>query len=109
MQQVSDKIRLEAKKIGFVPTMGFLHKGHLSLISRSKNIADVTVVSIFVNPAQFAPHEDFNRYPRDLERDKKILEELETDYLFLPDVNEIYPYNFQTFVTVEELSKRIEG
>jgi pantoate--beta-alanine ligase len=109
MQQVSDQLRLEAKKIGFVPTMGFLHKGHLSLISKSKNIADITVVSIFVNPTQFAPNEDFNRYPRDIDSDKKILEELGVDYLFLPSADDIYPFSFQTFVTVEELSKIIEG
>jgi pantoate--beta-alanine ligase len=84
MQQLSGRIRLEKKSIGLVPTMGFLHKGHLSLIKKSKKKCDFTVVSIFVNPTQFAPNEDFNKYPRNLEHDKKLLLENKVDALFLP-------------------------
>lgn len=89
--------------------MGYLHEGHLSLIKKSKQITDVTVVSIFVNPAQFAPSEDLARYPRDLDRDNKILEELEVDYLFHPTVGNIYQENYQTYIEVNELSKKFEG
>lgn len=89
--------------------MGFLHKGHLSLIEESKKKSDITIVSIFVNPTQFAPNEDFSKYPRDLERDSKLLNDLGVDYLFLPSTEEIYPKNFQTYVEVEEITKHIEG
>jgi pantoate--beta-alanine ligase len=89
--------------------MGFLHKGHLSLIEASKKKTDITIVSIFVNPAQFAPNEDFSTYPRDLNRDSKLLEEAGVDYLFYPSADEIYPPGFQTYVDVSEMTKRIEG
>ena len=89
--------------------MGYLHKGHLSLVRESKKKCDVTIVSIFVNPTQFAPSEDFENYPRDLEKDKRLLEDAKVDYLFLPDVNEIYPGNFQTFVNVEHITQKLEG
>ena len=89
--------------------MGFLHRGHLSLIEESKKRADITIVSVFVNPTQFAPNEDFNTYPRDPERDTRMLEEAGTDYLFYPLVKEIYPENFQTYVDVSDISKIIEG
>ena len=89
--------------------MGFLHQGHISLIKNSNSECDFTVVSVFVNPAQFAPNEDFNMYPRDIERDKKLLIQNEVDVLFLPPEKEIYGKNFQTYVEVEELSKILEG
>jgi pantoate--beta-alanine ligase len=89
--------------------MGYLHKGHISLIEESKRRADITVVSIFVNPAQFAPNEDYGTYPRDLDRDSKLLEGVGTDYLFFPSAEEIYPENFQTYVDVSEITKIIEG
>jgi pantoate--beta-alanine ligase len=89
--------------------MGYLHKGHLSLVRESNKKCDVTIVSIFVNPTQFAPSEDFENYPRDLEKDKRLLEDTKVDYLFLPDVNEIYPGNFQTFVNVEHITQKLEG
>ena len=89
--------------------MGYLHKGHLSLIEESKKRVDITVVSVFVNPAQFAPNEDYVTYPRDLERDSKLLEETGTDYLFFPSAEEIYPEDFQTYVDVSEITKIIEG
>jgi pantoate--beta-alanine ligase len=104
-----NKIKSEGSKIGFVPTMGFLHKGHLSLIEQSKKKADITIVSIFVNPAQFAPNEDFSSYPRDLNRDSRLLEEAGVDYLFYPSAEEIYPDGFQTYVDVSEITKGIEG
>ncbi len=109
MQQLSNRKRLEKKSIGLVPTMGFLHKGHLSLIKRSRKKCDFTVVSIFVNPTQFAPNEDFNKYPRNLEGDKELLIENKVDALFLPSEKEIYPQNFQTYVEVKDISKILEG
>lgn len=96
-----DGIKKEIKKhqgqsIGFVPTMGYLHQGHLSLIEQSKKENDVTVVSIFVNPTQFGPNEDFNRYPRDLQRDEALLKELDVDLLFFPNSMEMYPSGYST-------------
>jgi len=89
--------------------MGFLHEGHLSLIRESKKTCDVTIVSIFVNPTQFGPSEDFKNYPRDVERDNKLLVSEEVDYLFLPSTEEIYPKDFQTYVNVESITKKLEG
>ncbi len=89
--------------------MGFLHEGHRSLIQRSKKTADITIVSIFVNPTQFMPGEDLEKYPRDFEHDKSILKKDDVDYLFFPDASEIYLNGFQTFVDVESLSSRLEG
>jgi len=89
--------------------MGFLHEGHLSIIKQSKKKCDVTIVSIFVNPTQFGPSEDFNSYPRNTERDNELLETGGVDYLFLPSQEEIYPKNFQTFVNVEYVTKKLEG
>ncbi len=109
MQSIAKNLKREGKSLGLVPTMGFLHEGHISLVRGSKAANDVTIVSIFVNPAQFAPNEDFNRYPRDLERDKKILENENVDYIFAPEAADIYPPGFSTYITVEELSNVIEG
>ena len=109
MQHISAMLKAENKSIGFVPTMGYLHKGHLSLVEKSQKQTDVTVVSIFVNPTQFAPNEDLNKYPRDIERDKNFLSKLGVDYLFQPAVEEIYHENFQTFVNVEKITKTLEG
>ena len=89
--------------------MGYLHDGHISLVRRSKKRADVTVVSIFVNPTQFAPNEDYNKYPRDIKRDKKMLRREQVDILFCPDVFEIYRTNFQTYTNVENITKILEG
>jgi pantoate--beta-alanine ligase len=89
--------------------MGFLHEGHLSLIRQSKKNCDFTIVSVFVNPTQFAPSEDFNSYPQNVERDNKLLENEGVDYLFLPSTEEIYPKNFQTYVNVEYVTKKLEG
>ncbi len=109
MQELSKALHREGKTIGLVPTMGFLHEGHLSLISRSKKITDITIVSVFVNPTQFGPEEDFNRYPRDLKRDKKLLEEAGVDYVFIPDADEIYQEGFQSYVNVADTTRILEG
>lgn len=89
--------------------MGFLHEGHLSLIRESKKRCDLTVVSIFVNPTQFGPSEDFNSYPRDEERDTTLLKSEKVDYLFMPSPDEIYPEKFQTYINVEYVAKNLEG
>jgi pantoate--beta-alanine ligase len=95
--------------IGFVPTMGYLHQGHLSLVEQSKKENDVTVVSIFVNPEQFGPGEDFDSYPRDAEGDEHLLRELEVDVVFYPAVKEIYPGDYATYVEIEKLGTVLCG
>jgi len=97
------------KSIGFVPTMGYLHEGHLSLIKESLKENDKTIVSIFVNPTQFSPNEDFTSYPRDITRDENLLKELGVDYLFYPSIDEIYDKNHKTYIIVEELSNKLCG
>jgi pantoate--beta-alanine ligase len=95
--------------VGLVPTMGFLHAGHMALVERARRENDYVVVSIFVNPAQFGPREDLGRYPRDMERDLSLLREAGVDLVFAPDVTEVYPEGFGTYVTVEGLSDKLEG
>lgn len=102
-------VRSLGKSVGFVPTMGYLHKGHLSLVKASLQSADCTVVSIFVNPAQFGPKEDFKEYPRDLARDSRLLEKLGVDLLFCPDYTEMYPPDYKTYVEVESLQDKLCG
>jgi pantoate--beta-alanine ligase len=102
-------IREEGKSVGFVPTMGALHEGHLSLIRRARADCDLVVVSIFINPTQFGPEEDFARYPRDLNRDLQMTSSEGVDALFAPSVEEMYPPGFQTAVDVPELSATLEG
>ncbi|MDO0823921.1 pantoate--beta-alanine ligase [Desulfosporosinus nitroreducens] len=97
------------RKINFVPTMGFLHRGHLSLIEQAQQKDDFLVVSIFVNPLQFGPNEDLSRYPRDLERDVRLLEEAGVDALFHPTVEEMYPHPMLTFVEVGQLDGMLCG
>lgn len=109
MKSWSEKARREGVKIGFVPTMGYFHEGHLALMRRAKELADKVVVSIFVNPIQFGPQEDFAAYPRDLERDARLAEKTGVDILFVPEAREMYPAHYQTFVEVTELSKPLCG
>jgi pantoate--beta-alanine ligase len=109
MKQIGRAARHEDRLLGFVPTMGALHKGHASLIQAAKAQCSPVVVSIFVNPKQFGPSEDFQKYPRTLESDRALLESLGVDYLFAPPVEEIYPQGFRTLVNVEGLSNRLEG
>lgn len=109
MQGWSDAQRRAGRKIAFVPTMGFLHEGHLSLVRAAKKAGDVVVVSIFVNPMQFNQQSDFASYPRDDERDRRLLAELGTDVLFSPSVSEMYPDGHQTAVEVEKLSQPLCG
>ncbi len=109
LQGIADKYREWGKTIGFVPTMGYLHEGHLSLVRQAKKDNDIVFVSIFVNPLQFAPNEDFDRYPRDLNRDEELLKKEGVDFLFYPSVEDMYPEGFQTYVEVENLTKVLEG
>jgi pantoate--beta-alanine ligase len=109
MQSWSEDQRREGRRIALVPTMGYLHDGHLSLVRAGKVKSDRIVVSIFVNPTQFAPHEDFDAYPRDFDRDCRLLEEEKVDVVFRPAVEEIYPAEFQTHVEVEKLSAPLCG
>ena len=101
--------RQSGKSIGFVPTMGALHAGHVSLIERARTESDLVVVSIFVNPTQFGPQEDFQRYPRPREQDLKICGQAGADLVFYPTVDVIYPAGFRTFVEVQGLSEILEG
>jgi pantoate--beta-alanine ligase len=97
-----------AGTVGFVPTMGYLHEGHVSLVRRAKEENDFTVVSIFVNPTQFGPHEDFKKYPRNTKRDLAMLEPL-TDIVFMPSAAEMYPVNYDTWVEVKGITEPLEG
>ncbi len=109
MQSLSESIRIEGKRIGFVPTMGYLHEGHLALVRASKAQCDITVVSIFVNPTQFGPSEDLNRYPRDFDRDRDLLESEGADILFAPVKEHLYPEGFSTEVRIGKVTERLCG
>jgi pantoate--beta-alanine ligase len=110
MSSVARKIRREQDKtVSLVATMGALHEGHLSLVREARRMCDVVVVSVFVNPAQFGPGEDYQHYPRDLTKDTALLTDYNVDYIFAPTVEEIYSKSFSTYVTVEGLSEQLEG
>lgn len=109
MRAISLKARARGKKIAFVPTMGYLHDGHLSLVRLARKYGDLVVASIFVNPAQFGPNEDLARYPRDFKNDLKKLGSAGADYLFFPSPEEIYPPGYQTYIEVQGLSRGLCG
>jgi pantoate--beta-alanine ligase len=109
MQSLAESFQQQGKTIGFVPTMGFLHDGHLSLMHRARQENDVVVASIFVNPTQFGPNEDMDRYPRDAEGDRTKCGSAGVDVLFLPQAKDMYPDVATVFVTVEGLSEILEG
>lgn len=109
MQGLAESLRKQGKKIAFVPTMGYLHEGHLSLMRYGREIADVLVTSIYVNPAQFAPGEDFEEYPRDFERDVRLSEKVGVDIIFTTTDEQMYPERYQTYVEVKEVTKNLCG
>ncbi len=109
MKERSSQARKEGEVIVFVPTMGSFHEGHLSLMREGRKLGDLLVVSLFVNPTQFTPNEDFKNYPRDFERDGKMAEEVGTDILFAPEPEEMYPPDHQTIVRVEKVTRNLCG
>jgi len=109
MKQAARQARAEGRVIGFVPTMGALHAGHMSLVEAARRETSPVVASIFVNPKQFGPNEDFGKYPRAFDADRELLESAGVDFLFAPSVEDMYPPGFCTVVNVEGLSDRLEG
>ena len=109
MRTASRAVRRERKRLGLVPTMGALHEGHLSLVRAARTASDVVAASIFVNPTQFGPNEDLAKYPRSFERDCEMLERERVEFVFAPSVEEMYPAGAVTWVTVEELSGKLDG
>jgi pantoate--beta-alanine ligase len=109
MQFFSDDIRMRGERIALVPTMGYFHDGHLFLMKEARKIADCVVVSIYVNPTQFGPKEDFSKYPRDLDGDLKMSESVGVDVIFYPSDKEMYPSGYQTYVNVEKVTRNLCG
>lgn len=109
MRAASRELRRAGKRLGFVPTMGALHAGHLSLVRSARAQADAVCVSIFVNPTQFGPKEDLSKYPRPFEKDRELLEAEKVDFLFYPEVGEMYPPGALSWVEVAEMSGRLDG
>ncbi len=109
MRIVSSKLWGEDRPIGFVPTMGALHEGHLSMVREARRMADAVIVSIFVNPTQFGSEREFNKYPRDLARDADLLAPIGVEYIFAPSADEMYPKGFASYVDVEGMSDKLEG
>ena len=109
MCSISDGVRKAGQILTFVPTMGYFHDGHLSLMREGRRMGDVLVVSLFVNPTQFGEGEDYEIYPRDFPRDKSMAEGVGVDILFVPDLEEMYPESYQTFVEVERITNHMEG
>jgi len=109
MQKYSESLRLQGKKIAFVPTMGYLHEGHLNLMREGRKRGDCLAISIYVNPTQFGPGEDLDKYPRDFEGDEKLAEEVGCDAIFYPTNREMYPENYHTYVNVEKITENLCG
>lgn len=109
MQAYVKRARADGKTVGLVPTMGAFHEGHLSLMRRARAENDIVVTSIFVNPTQFGPKEDYNAYPRDLENDSKMAEKIGVDVIFAPSVKDMYPQGYATFVNVERITEKMCG
>ena len=109
MQSHCERLRLAGKKISFVPTMGYFHEGHLSLMKEARRTADHVVVSIYVNPTQFGPKEDFSKYPRDFDRDAAMAKSVGVDVIFFPPNSEMYPEGYQTYVNVEKVTQNLCG
>lgn len=109
MQSFSESLRVQGRKIAFVPTMGYFHEGHLNLMREAGKRGDCVVISIYVNPTQFGPNEDFSRYPRDFERDRQMAESVGVDVIFFPPDREMYPDNYQTYVDVENVTQNLCG
>ena len=109
MSKISEELKKKNKTVGFVPTMGALHMGHINLCIRSKQTADITIMSVFVNPTQFAPHEDFNKYPRDIKKDIELAKKYNVDYIFAPTVEEMYPDGFSTNIFISGVADLFEG
>ncbi len=109
MKKISSNLIKLGKTIALVPTMGALHNGHLSLFDKAKNKADILIASIFVNPTQFAPSEDFDKYPRNLEEDAKLALQHNVDFIFAPSEKEMYPDNYSTFINLKNITEVLEG
>jgi pantoate--beta-alanine ligase len=109
MQDYSESLRNSGRKISFVPTMGYFHDGHLDLMREGRKSGDSLIVSIYVNPTQFGPSEDLEKYPRNFDRDRSLAESVGVDVIFFPSNAEMYPKNYQTYITVEEVTKNLCG
>ncbi len=109
MQKIVAKLHREGKSIGFVPTMGALHEGHLSLMRRARKENNILIISIFVNPTQFCPQEDYKKYPRPFSQDKRLSQQIGIDYIFAPSVKQMYPDDFLTSVQVKKLTSCLCG
>ncbi|MDD5723787.1 MAG: pantoate--beta-alanine ligase [Syntrophales bacterium] len=109
MQEFSEALRLKGERIAFVPTMGYLHDGHLRLMEEGKRRGDCLVTSIYVNPTQFGPGEDLDKYPRDFERDERLSRDVGVDVIFYPSNSQMYPENYHTYVTVEDITTNLCG
>lgn len=109
MQQISLQAKSSGKKISVVPTMGYLHRGHLSLVEKAKSFSEIIIVTLFVNPTQFAPNEDYSKYPRDIKRDSDLCEEAGVTYLFMPDALEMYPIGYSAKINIGKVTEEFEG
>jgi len=109
MQGAAERLRREGRRVGVVPTMGALHEGHLTLIHKAKELADAVIVTLFVNPTQFIKGEDFERYPRNTDRDRELAARAGADVLFAPAAHTMYPEGYHTFVSVETITDVLEG